>query len=517
MLIDPKFPKMGRFTGMPPFGLLCVATYLKEKGKEAELLDMNAEDVDYEELSRIIEEKKPDIVGVPSSMTCFIPDSYRVCKIAKSVNSKIITLGGGINFTAATRFYMEKCPELDFVIRGDGEASIIEFIEALENGEKDLSRMEGLAGRKNGEIFINRERFVEDMDSLPFTKWELLKLDKYNMLFFPATWGKQIQFTISRGCPYNCSYCVATRGQGHYRYPSVEWAVETVRRLRYKYGRRMLYTNDLCFGVNDKWSEAFFKKLIEEKIDVNMCIDMRCDQIIRQKHLLPLMKKAGVKVIATGVESNLEEDEEKYHKKAGGNTPAGVSEEAVKLVKKAGIEGWNFFMVGAPDHSPEDIAKIYRFADKLDSEVPVFIIPTPLPGTPYYEEMKDYILTNELSRYTETQPVMINSHMTPQELMVLYSELWVDYFAKPKRIIRGLLSSKNTFRGWYYRSLYRRSKRYGSQIRQMQANWPTSPEEEYRLKRWAKNTLGQGNLIERALQFFMFQVFFRLLGRTSER
>ena len=517
LLIDPKFPQIGRFTGMPPFALLCVATYLHEKGKEVELLDMNAENLDYDELPQVIREKKPDIVGVPSSMTCFIPNSFQVCKIVKSVDPKIVTLGGGINFTAATKFYMERCPELDFVIRGDGEATIIDFVEALENGEKDLSKMEGLAGRKDGEIFVNSERFVKDMDSLPFTKWELLDLDKYNMLFFPPKWGKQIQFTISRGCPYSCNYCVATRGQGHYRSPSVDWAVEAVRRLRYKYGRRMLYTNDLCFGVNTKWSEAFFKKLIEEKIDVNMCIDMRCDQIIRQKHLLPLMREAGVRVIATGVESNLEKDEEKYQKKAGGNTPAGVSEEAVKLVKKAGIETWNFFMMGAPDHSPEDIAKIFHFADKLDPEVPVFIIPTPLPGTPYYEQMKKYIFTDDLSLYTETQPVMKNSRMTPQELMVLYAEVWVAYHAKIKRVIRGILSGEDTFRGWYYRKLYKRSKRYGSQIRYLQANWPTSPEEYKRLKKWAKKTLGAGNPIERALQFLMFQVVFRLLKRTAER
>jgi anaerobic magnesium-protoporphyrin IX monomethyl ester cyclase len=501
-------------SGIEPFGLLCVATYLNEKGKDVELLDMNAADIDYDELPQVIKGKKPDIVGVPSSMTCYIPNAFNVCKIAKSVDPNIITLGGGINFTAATEFYMRRCPELDFVVRGDGEHTAVEFLQALENGDRDFHKIKGLAWRDGEEIFMNPEHIIDDMDSLPFPNWSLVDLDKYYLAIFPPYWGKQVVLTLSRGCPYSCNYCVATRGQGRYRYPSAEWAVESIAHVRYKYGVKMLWINDLCFGVDDKWSEEFFSGLIDRNIDVNICIDMRTDQVIRQKHLLPLMKKAGVRIICCGVESPLEKDEERYAKKAGGNSPAGMAGEANRLAKKAGIERWNFFMIGAPYHTPEDIAEIYRYANKLDAEYAVFAITTPLPGTPFYEETKDLLLSDEVALLSEVQPITKNPYMTPEEQSLLYSEIWVAYYVNPWRAIRRLFS--RGCGGWFYRRLYGRYRTYGSMRRHSGRGvfWPSSVEEEKRLRTWAKKKLGAGP-IRRAVQFILYRAF-HLLRRGGK-
>ncbi len=520
LLVETKHPYVTSSYSYPrgavPYALVCVATYLREKGKDVEILDMNAEDMDYDKLPEVLEEKKPDVVGVPSACTMYIPDSFRVCKIAKEVNSGIVTVGGGINFTAATEFYMRMCPELDFVVRGDGEHTMLRLVEALERGERDFSKIPGLAWRDGEEIHVGPEYYIDDLDSLPHPNWDLVDLDKYGLGIFPPSWGKQVMFTLARGCPYRCNFCVATRGQGRYRCPSVDWSLEAIRILRRKYDRRMLYINDLCFGVSRDWTEELCKRIIEEKLDVNMCVDMRTDLVVKHKDLLPLMRKAGVRIVCLGVESPLEEDEPKYQKKAGGKSPAGMAEEAVKYVKRAGIELWTFNMVGAPWHTPRDIKKILDFADKLDGEVTIFSIFTPLPGTPLYEEMKErgLILTDDLTYFSETEPITKNFYMTPEELFVLYAELWVAFYAKPLRILKGLLSSEDTFRGWFYRKLYGRSKAFGKRIRSARerGHWPISPEEERRLQKWAKRVLGS-NRFEMLLQDLAFQFFFKVLGK----
>jgi radical SAM superfamily enzyme YgiQ (UPF0313 family) len=288
--------------------------------------------------------------------------------------------------------------------------------------------------------------------------------------------------------------------------------VESIAYVRYNYGVKMPWVNDLCFGVDDKWSEKFFNGLIDRKIDVNMCIDMRTDQIIRQKHLLPLMKKAGVRIIASGVESPLEKDEEKYAKKAGGDSPAGMAEEAVNLVKKAGIERWAFYMIGAPYHTPEDIGEIYRYANKLDTEYAIFAITTPLPGTPFYEETKDLLLSDDLALLSEAQPITKNPYMTPEELSLLHSEIWVAYYVNPWRIIRKLFG--RGCGGWFYRRLYGRYRTYGSTRRHSGRGvfWPNSPEEEKRLRTWAKKKLGVGS-IRRVSQFILYRTFYLLRRR----
>jgi hypothetical protein len=104
--------------------------------------------------------------------------------------------------------------------------------------------------------------------------------------------------------------------------------------------------------------------------------------------------------------------------------------------------------------------------------------------------------------------------MSPKELLVLDSELWVGYYAKPGRVLRRLLFNRG-FGGWFYRRIYGRAKAYGGTIRgaKVMGHWPVTEEEEKELKKWAKKTLGAG-LMERKAQDFMYK-FFKLLRREG--
>ncbi len=503
LLIQPKvfYRSISFVRAWVLFQILSVTTYLQEKGKDAELLDMEAMNIDYDKLPQIIEERKPNMVEVfPGCLYYYIPHAFNICKVVKSVDPNIVTIGGGANFTAATEYYMRRCSELDFVVRGDAEPISLELMEALEKGEKDFRKIKGLAWREDGKIYLNPPCFIEDMDSLPFPNWGLVNLDKYHFNLFPPQWGKQAALALSRGCPYSCSFCVFPKGEGqNYRYPSVEWAVESLYRLRYKYGRKMLHMYDPIFGLNEEWAENFFKKIIESKLDIHMCIEMRTDQVIRQKHLLPLMKEAGVKTIFMGVESNLKKDEELYGKKAGGESPAGNAEEALSLVKEAGIVRWGCFMIGTPYHTPEDIREIYRFADKLDPEIASFPLVTPLPGTPLYEKLKGegLILSEDLSSYYLAEPVAKNLYMSREQLYTLYSEIWSAYYSKPERISRRT-SSGNEYERWFYQELYGkplysgRSSAFGRGVSSAKelGHLSIPAEEEKSLQKWAREVLG---------------------------
>ncbi len=101
LFVDPKFYRWGFSypNSVSAFGPICVATYLKHNGQEAEILDMNARNVGWEELPSIIREKNPNIVGIPSAMNCYVPEALEVAGITKSANLNIVTIGGGMNFT----------------------------------------------------------------------------------------------------------------------------------------------------------------------------------------------------------------------------------------------------------------------------------------------------------------------------------------------------------------------------------------------------------------------------------
>ncbi len=490
LLIDPKINAWGYSApkSIDPFGLICVATYLNHTGQKTEILDMNASQVSWENLPLVIKEKNPDIVGVPSSMNCYVPESLRVVKIAKSVNPAIITLGGGINFTLNSINIMKQAPGLDFIVRGDGEYTTLELIKALENGGKELDKILGITYRSEGEISVNPERSpIMDLDSLPLPDWDLLDMDKYGVNAFPPQWGKQIMLTISRGCPNHCRYCAPTLAAQRYRELSAERALEILTILRRKYDRRMIWLNDLTFGVNEERTVKLLEGIIRDKLDINVVVDMTAELVIKRQNLLPLMKRAGFQYIDIGVESPIEEDHRKYQDKAKGWHKA---EEAFRLLRKNKILPAGYFMIGEVEHTAKEIRRIRELAEKLDPAIAYFCFVNPQPGTPYHEDVKDYIITEDLSCYNESGPVMKYPHLSDNQIRMLYREVWTSYYARPTRILRRLLFGGTQGRSFYSTVAFQ--KKWGWELEEVwrRTGWQGWGEKYGELKKWARKELG---------------------------
>jgi anaerobic magnesium-protoporphyrin IX monomethyl ester cyclase len=471
-----------------------VASYLDAKGQQAQVIDMNQKDISWEELPQMLREINPDVVGVSSWATYFIPNFMRVVQIAKAINPKIATVMGGVMATLISERLMGDYPKLDFIVRGDGELTMHELVQALESGVRDLSHIEGLTWRKNGEIVVNPNRpLIKDLDSLPFPNWELVEIDKYGVNTFPPSWGPQVMLTLTRGCPYGCEYCTPTRAAYNtYREHSPERAVEMLKVLYEKYGRRMFWLNDLIFFVNEDWSREFCERVIKEGLKIRLCVDMRVDLVLKRKNLLPLMKEAGVGLVAMGFETPVEEDLEKYNKYAKGFDVRRGSKEAIRLLEKHKINTWGFFMLGELDHTPQKMRHIWEFANEINPDVAIFAYVTPHPGTPYYDRVKDYIITEDYSHYGEYSPVFRYPLMTENQARKLYQEIWVNYYIMPKRLLTKFVFG-NSYSRWFYRFMLGNWQNWGWGVRyswEVLEGWQGFGEEEKELRKWAKDVLG---------------------------
>jgi radical SAM superfamily enzyme YgiQ (UPF0313 family) len=388
------------------------------------------------------------------------------------------------------------CPELDFIIRGDGEYTALELVETLESsGTKDFSRIKGLTWRDGGRIISNPDRPpIMDLDSLPPLDWDLVDFSRYRLDIFPPSWGEQALLITSRGCPWNCRFCAPTRAaQNTYREWGAERVVEELTRLRRKYGRKMIWMNDLTFGVNEERTVKLCEGIIKEKLDLNICVDSRVDLVIKRKDILPLMRKAGFRLIAMGVESPLEKDHRKSEKIKSWMGMADSAKEAVKLLKKNNINTWCYHMLADADHTPEDMRAIFNCANELDTDFAVFACVVPHPGTPYYDEMKEFLVTEDLAWFGEDTPVLKNKYMTDNQLRMLYFECYAMYFLKPSRLIRkGIFG--NEYSKWWYKMMSG-NKNYGNAMKLMweeRLGWQGwgAKEEEAALRKWAKDVLG---------------------------
>jgi len=130
----------------PPLGILQLAAYLESKNKnvEIEVLDCQAKRLDWKELEKYIESFQPDVVAPNALATCNAYTVVRTLELAKKVNPNILTVAGGQHFTATAQESLETYPEIDVIVRGEGERTFVELVRAL--GEKSsFSRINGIS------------------------------------------------------------------------------------------------------------------------------------------------------------------------------------------------------------------------------------------------------------------------------------------------------------------------------------------------------------------------------------
>lgn len=457
LLIDPPRRYWGFGGGMgynsPPVGLAALAAFLEQNHIEVEILDCNALEIGWDALADEIRKREPCSVGVSSSMTCFVPEAFRCLEIAKQINPDILTVGGGTQFTLAPDESFRRCQSLDCIVRGDGEYTTLELLNELRGTQQHLERVCGLSFRQHGAIAHNEGRApIADLDQLPLPAWHMLPMNDYALPVLPPGWGNYAIVVTTRGCPFQCSFCSPCRAHAPYRAMSAERVLAMLDELYNQYGTRVFWFSDLSFNVSTQRTEQILDGIIERGwTDVHVALDgTRTDLIIRDQHLLPKMKKAGVFLVCLGVESPLERDLEEYQK----GTTKQKAEQAVALVRKSGIHTWCFFMLGNLRHSEQDILSTLDYAKQLDPTIAIFTLVTPVPGTAFYDEMlaKGVIEEFDWGKYDFGHPVIRTDHLSRERLLDLYEQCFGGFYSRPLKIIKhGFLGDR--FARYTYRFL----------------------------------------------------------------
>lgn len=195
----------------PPYGIIQLAAYLERKLEddvEIEVLDNNAEQLDWRMMEKRIQSSNPDVVASSALSTCNTYVIARTLEIAKKVNSEILTVAGGQHFSATAQESLESHPEVDVIVRGEGEQTFTELVKKGEN--KSFSQIQGIPYQKNGKILHNPPRpLIENLDELPYPRYHFVKhlLHKYP---FKAMVGPNMPYALiegSRGCQHRCTFC----------------------------------------------------------------------------------------------------------------------------------------------------------------------------------------------------------------------------------------------------------------------------------------------------------------------
>ncbi len=407
----------------PPLGLGYLASVLESNGHEVRIIDSLAMDYGLADVKRAIQKFDPGLVGITAT-TPAIYDAYGIARTVKEENPDCRTILGGPHATFMARETLEECPQVEVVVKGEGEQTVVE----LASGKK-LRTMRGIAFRKNDKVEENEKReFVKNLDEIPFPAYHLLPMEKYKM--------RDIKFATmvtSRGCPFRCVFCSSSKLCGKiWRGRSPENVLEEIKLLREKYGVREIEFLDDTFTLNKERTKALCALIRKEKVDITWSCSSRVDTI--NEELATELKEAGCHSVYLGIESGSQRS--LNFLKKGINLKQ--AKKALKILKNLKLNTVSTFIIGIPGETVKAIDKTINFAKKLNPTLAQFTILTPYPGTEIYEfaRRNNLLLTRDWLKYTTLDPVIKLPRFTTQKLKGLLRKAYMSFYCQPSKIFK---------------------------------------------------------------------------------
>jgi len=355
-----------------------VAAVLEKNGYLVKILDLPVSGFSENSLSTIIRQEKPDVVGV-TAMTPTINSAVGIVEKVKECDSNITVVLGGAHATILPEETLKSIPEIDVIVRGEGEQTTLELVKVLEKNPDSLNQVLGITCRERGSVRSNPlGPPVSDLDTLPFPAFHLLPIGKYRL---HPPFGRQtpvMPIITSRGCPYRCVFCSKAVFGKKYRSNSPIYIVNEILFLMENFGVKEVKFYDDVFTLDRKRIVALCMQLKERGVDIPWSCETRVNLV--DSELLKVMKDTGCYMIDYGVESGNQRVLDSLKK----DITLEQTIKAFELTRKAGIEIVAYFMIGSPQETSETIQETVEFAKKLDPDFVQFSITTPYPATELY-------------------------------------------------------------------------------------------------------------------------------------
>lgn len=423
----------------PPLGLAYLGAVSEERGDEVRILDMEVEETP---LNQVLREERPDLVGITAN-TIQIKAAWRVAQEIKAEMALPIVLGGPHPTVLPEESV--KRPEVDVVVRGEGEATWADLCQRLEM-KASLEEIKGISRRQNGRVVHNPDRPpIADIDSLPFPAHHLFKMERYTNLqpTLDTVQGRSFSILTSRGCPYRCTYCSQILPR-LWRMRSPENVVAEWRWLVKDLGAKEIGILDDSFNIDRKRVLAICDLLIPEGLNHVpwiMINGIRANLV--DEELLGRMREAGCIRTAFGVESGNQEILDTVIDK---RLTLEEIRAAFKAAKSVGMETIGFFIIGLPGEREETIEDTIRFACELDPLVANFSMATPFPGTQMREVVlkKGRLLAQDWDDYAffEDKPTFEMDGLPAEVVMRKWREAYRRFYLRPHRILQTLTRKK---------------------------------------------------------------------------
>lgn len=432
-----------------PYGLLSIGTLLSKNGFEVVIIDPQ---VEKDFLCRIKENLDGCLFAGLSVMTAGVASGIQISEFIRELNANVPIVWGGIHPTLFPEQTLQD-PLVDIVVWGEGEETSLDLANALKAGDT-WERVRDIGFKVNGrESFTDRRGFI-NLEELPFTNYDLLDMDKYlyrnlESLAVGSGRAKIVVIHSSRGCPYQCTFCINTHPSQRYRTKSFERLIQEVEFVVRRYHPDVIYFQDDNFFANKlrtfKFVEEYEKRGYHFRWFSLTRANYFNEEYLSDQFIARLY--GSCLWLGLGVESGSDRVRKMVHKD--------ISEEqvinAAYTLGKYKISTGYAFMVGLPSETEEEMLSTISLMSKIKEIHPqaqfTYQYYRPYPGSELYDLaiQEGFVPPNSLREWAHCQDVAIG-YTSIDDLPWVKSPEFVKYlmhvvvflFNDPPKALKGI-------------------------------------------------------------------------------
>ncbi len=363
----------------PLIGLAYMTAVLEKNGYEVTVIDCPPLNMTYEDLKREIVRLEPDMVGI-TSVTVTFSSALQAARAIKESYPRALIVLGGPHVTVLDEKTLNEQPEVDIVVRGEGEQTILELAGLVLESNPSLQEVAGITFRKNGQVIRTKDRdFIQNLDELPHPAYNHFPLTKYRRF------GKLILPIItSRGCSFRCTFCLAPRMAGRqFRARSPKNVVDEMEQLKDVYKSDAITFHDETFTHDKKRVFEICEEIKNRNIGLPWDCSTRVDTI--SEETLVKMKEANCQLVSFGVESGSQKMLNAMRK----GTTVEQNERAIRWAKDIGISVTISVVIGYPGETIDTLKQTLEFIRRTEPDDIHMSLATPYPGIELYDVVKD--------------------------------------------------------------------------------------------------------------------------------
>ncbi len=352
----------------PPAWVTYISGALKSAGfLDIRFIDAMTDHITDDALQFILRAEQPDAV-LCTAITPAIYNAQETMALVKKIHPNAVTLLGGIHGTFMYGQVLNEAPEIDYIMRGEGEEIVVCVVKAIVEGTLETTRDEirGIAFRRDGQPFATTPHPpIQELDSLT-PDWAILDWSKY--IYIPLNCRVAVP-NFARGCPFTCPFTCSFCSQWKF------W-----RQYRTRDPKKFV---ELC------------EELVQRDLGIHWGINTRVTDILRDEELLPLYRKAGLVHVSLGTEAAAQLELDRFNKE-------------IKVEQSIG---------GLENETPETLAETYAMAQDWKPDLVNWNCYTPWPFSDLFQDLGDKVEVRDYAKCNFVTPIIQPDVMTRDEVL----------------------------------------------------------------------------------------------------